>query len=97
MFPNHWQKNANDIFNEILNGQPPENFDQRNLDDATHAAIHRKAFEFNEDVQDDQDVIESPRMPAVTGDRPTSGKHFARDAKFIEKRGSLEFHNKDHQ
>ena len=39
-FPQDWKKNANDVFNLIMNGQ------EGNIDvtgeDVTHAAIHRK-------------------------------------------------------
>ena len=48
-FPSQWKKNANDIFNEILNGAEPEHFpraDKAVYDDLTHASVHRKAFEF---------------------------------------------------
>lgn len=38
-FPTDWKKNANDVFNMILNG---EEGTEDVYDDVTHAAIHRK-------------------------------------------------------
>ena len=38
-FPTDWKKNANDVFNLIMNGQ--EGTDDV-YDEVTHAAIHRK-------------------------------------------------------
>ena len=38
-FPTNWKKNANDVFNLIMNGQEAT---EDVYDEATHAAIHRK-------------------------------------------------------
>ena len=38
-FPSEWKKNANDVFNLIMNGQEPT---EDVYDDSIHAAIHRK-------------------------------------------------------
>jgi len=40
-FPTNWKKNANDVFNLIMNGAQPaeDNFDE----ETTHAAVYRKA------------------------------------------------------
>lgn len=71
-FPTDWKKNANDVFNLILNG---EEATENVYDEVSHAAIHRKGF--------GQDSI-SPglaQMAATSPDRPTSGKHYAREFK----------------
>ena len=39
-FPSEWKKNANDVFNIIMNGGPEPTED--NYDETTHAAIYRK-------------------------------------------------------
>ena len=38
-FPTDWKKNANDVFNLIMNGQEAT---ETGYDETTHAAIHRK-------------------------------------------------------
>ena len=86
-FPTDWKKNANDVFNLILNGQEGT---EDVYDEVTHAAIHRKT--------DDQSVapfLINMGKKAITGDRPTSGKHFAREHKFAKRKGDLEIPNHD--
>lgn len=41
-FPTDWKKNANDVFNAILNGQSQVMATEDVYDDVTHAAVHRK-------------------------------------------------------
>ena len=38
-FPSEWKKNANDVFNLIMNGQEAT---EDNYDETTHAAIYKK-------------------------------------------------------
>ena len=38
-FPSQWKKNANDVFNIIMNGPVPT---EDNYDETTHAAIYKK-------------------------------------------------------
>ena len=71
-FPTDWKKNANDVFNHILNGEVPT---EDAYDEVTHAAVHRKGAGAS-----DTSPFLAAKAPeeTITGDRPTSGKHFAR-------------------
>ena len=82
-FPKDWQKNANDVFNLIMNGQVPT---EDAYDEVTHAAIHHKVQDSTSPfLQNVQKRAEKP----VAGGRPTSGKHFAREHQFAKKKGDL--------
>ena len=88
-FPTDWKKNANDVFNHILNGEVPT---EDAYDDVTHAAIHRKGA-----GGADTSPFLAAKAPeeTITGDRPTSGKHFAREHQFAKRKGELKPPNAD--
>ena len=84
-FPTDWKKNANDVFNAILNGQSQVMATEDVYDDVTHVAVHRKVGVQKQDAL--ADFFDGEK--AVTGDRPTSGKHFARNHDFAKRKGDL--------
>ena len=78
-FPTEWKKNANDVFNMILQGREPT---EDNYDETTHAAIHKKV--------PDQHQSESRALKKVVNtskERPTSGKHYAREHAHAKRKG----------
>ena len=59
-------------------------------DEATHAAIHRKIEDQNTASPFLQNMGKKKKeQKAVTGGRPTSGKHYARDHQFAKRKGEL--------
>lgn len=88
-FPADWKKNANDVFNQILNGHEGS---QDAYDEVTHAAIHRKI----DDANAAPFLMKQLGKKTITGDRPTSGKHFARERKFSQRKRELALPNHDH-
>ena len=87
-FPTDWKKNANDVFNHILNGEVPT---EDAFDEVTHAAVHRKG------AGADTSPFLAAKAPeeTITGDRPTSGKHFSRHHQFAKRKGELQNPNND--
>ena len=83
-FPTDWKKNANDVFNLIMNGQEAT---ETNYDDNTHAAIHRKV---DISLSPFLSSTNKPASTAVDGGRPTSGKHYAREHGFSKRKGELQ-------
>ena len=71
----------------ILNGEEPT---EDVYDDVTHAAVHRKA-------PDGQSAFLANmfKEPQVNAERPTSGKHFAREHAHAKRKGELEPPNHD--
>ena len=59
-------------------------------DDTTHAAVHRKAG-----PQESAALSDVLKEKAVTGDRPTSGKHWARAHQYGKRKGTLQQPNQD--
>ena len=47
-FPSEWKKQANDVFNIIMNGGPEPTED--NYEETTHAAIYRKTEDQHNDL-----------------------------------------------
>ena len=90
-FPKDWRKNANDVFNHILNPEGTED-----AVEVSHAAIYRK-------VPIDEHQSISPILAAqlkktdagVNGGRPTSGKHYARERMYGKRKGQLKPPNDD--
>ena len=90
-FPSEWKKNANDVFNLIMNGQEPT---EDVYDDVTHAAIHRKVPD-QESLSPFLQSTKKPPSQTISGGRPTSGKHYAREHQFAKRKGELEPPNRD--
>lgn len=90
-FPSEWKKNANDVFNQIMNGQEPT----ESAEDVTHVAIYKKGP--NHDSQSTSPFLKNKAKgsASIGGERPTSGKHFARQREFGKKKGVLEPPNCD--
>ena len=91
-FPSEWKKQANDVFNIIMNGGPEPTED--NYEETTHAAIYRKT----EDQHNDLNPFLQKQQEKTPPDlyvRPTSGKHYARERKFAKKKGNLDPPNPD--
>lgn len=87
-FPSEWKKNANDVFNLIMNGPMPT---EDNYDETTHAAIFKKVPDKVED--DDLSPFlqnKKPNSTAIANARPTSGKHYAREHQYSKRKGDLE-------
>lgn len=90
-FPTDWKKNANDVFNLIMNGQEAT---ETTYDDTTHAAIHRKV-EVQSSLSPFLSTGKQPDSRPVDGGRPTSGKHYAREHAFSKRKGELQPPNQD--
>ena len=84
-FPTDWKKNANDVFNLILNGQEAT---EDNYDETTHAAIFRKVDDGNS-LSPFLASTKKPQSKSIEGGRPTSGKHYAREHQFSKRKGEL--------
>ena len=88
-FPTNWKKNANDVFNLILNGQ--ENVGQDAYDEATHAAIHRRG----PGQEDSISPFLANMVAANSPERPTSGKHYARELNYSKRKRDVSPPNHD--
>ena len=79
-FPSEWKKQANDVFNIIMNGGPEPTED--NYEETTHAAIYRKTEDQHNDLNPFLQKKAEEKTPPDLYVRPTSGKHYARERKF---------------
>ena len=91
-FPTEWKKNANDVFNLIMMGEAPND----NYDEVAHAAIYKKTPDQHmSETTFRKMMAKNAKVTPVTGDRPTSGKHFAREHRGAKRKGDLEQPNKN--
>lgn len=87
-FPAEWKKNANDVFNLIMSGKEPTEA----AEETTHAAIYKKPETQSVSPFLQQKIKE---IGNKTESRPTSGKHYARERNFSNRKRELEPPNKD--